>query len=206
MPADDADGPEDPDGTVPLSDELEAWLAAAERPTVGGLIDGFGPRSFAVAFVVLLAFPALPLPTGGVSHVFEAIAMLLALELIAGRAEVWVPERWRDKELRGLSGRAGSALVRRIRWLERFARPRLGPFLDLRASRRVFGLVVFGLSLAAFLAPPFSGLDTLPALGVVVLSVGVLVHDVVFVVVGAAIGALGVAVIIGIGRAITRLF
>ena len=31
----------------------------------------------AVSFVVLLAFPALPLPTGGLSHVLEVAAMLL---------------------------------------------------------------------------------------------------------------------------------
>lgn len=205
MPAHEADDPDDADADRLLSDELESWMTAEERRTVGTLVDSFGSRSFAVAFVVLLAFPALPIPTGGVSHVFEAVAMLLALELIAGRSEVWVPARWRDKELRGMSGAAGRALVRRIRWVERFARPRLGPLLDLRVFRRLFGAVVFGLSLAAFLAPPFSGLDTLPALGVVVLSVGVLVHDAVIVLVGSTIGALGVAVIIGIGRAITRL-
>ena len=68
-------------------------------------------------------------------------------------------------------------MVKRIRGLERFARPRLGAVLDLRTVRRVFGVIVFGLSLAAFVTPPFSGLDTLPALGVVVMSVGVLMHD-----------------------------
>jgi len=38
----------------------------------------------------------------------------------------------------------------------------------------VFGLLVLGGSAGAFLAPPFTGLDTLPALGVVLLSLGVL--------------------------------
>ena len=48
-------------------------------------------------FVLLLALrPALP--TGGVTHVFELIAMLLALQLIVGRRHVWLPERWRQRE------------------------------------------------------------------------------------------------------------
>ena len=45
--------------------------------------------------------PALPLPTGGATHVFEVIAVLLALQLIAGREHIWLPERWRRLELAG---------------------------------------------------------------------------------------------------------
>jgi hypothetical protein len=188
-----------------LSDQLEHWFGQGKDRTIGELVDAFGTRSFAVSFVVLMAFPALPLPTGGISHVLELAAMLLAMELVLGRAEVWVPERWRHKRLAGLSGKLGQTLVRRIRGLERFARPRLGAVLDLHVVRRLFGIIVFALSLAAFLAPPFSGLDTLPALGVVVLSVGVLLHDTLLALAGLVLGALGVGLIIGLGHAITRL-
>jgi hypothetical protein len=188
-----------------LSDQLERWFGQGRDRTIGELIDSFGPRSFAVSFVVLMAFPALPLPTGGISHILEAATMLLAVELVAGRSEVWVPARWRDKPLAGLSGKMGRALVRRVRWLERFARPRLSTVLDLRTVTRLFGVIVFGLALSAFVAPPFSGLDTLPALGVVVLSVGVLLHDTVLALAGVVIGALGVGLIVGLGHAITRL-
>ncbi len=41
-------------------------------------------------------------------------------------------------------------------------------------------------------APPFSGLDTPPSLGVVLLSLGVLLEDFLVVVVAVAIGAAGV--------------
>ena len=104
--------------------------------------------------------------------------MLLALELVVGRSEVWVPDTVAGQGApRPLRQRRAGPSCKRLRGLERFARPRLGAVLDLRTVRRLFGVVVFGLSLAAFVAPPFSGLDTLPALGVVVLSVGVLLHD-----------------------------
>jgi hypothetical protein len=189
-----------------LSDQLEQWFADDDSRTIGDLVHGFGPRSFAVSFVVLMAFPALPLPTGGVSHALEAAAMLLALQLIAGRSEVWLPARWRGKPLRGLSGKLGRTLVRRIRWIERWARPRFGAVLELGVVRRLIGIVVFGFALAAFLAPPFSGLDTLPSLGVVVLSVGVLLHDMVVALAGVLIGALGVVLIIGLGHAVVSLF
>jgi hypothetical protein len=188
-----------------LSDELDQWFAKGEDRTIGELVDAFGPRSFAVSFVVLMAFPALPLPTGGVSHVVELATMLLALELVAGRQEVWLPERWRRRSLAGLSGRLGRGLVGRVRWIESYARPRLAHVFDLALVQRSIGVVVFAFGLAAFLAPPFSGLDTLPAMGVVVLSVGVLLRDVAAALAGGLVGIIGIAVIIGIGHAITRL-
>jgi len=188
-----------------LSDQLEKFFGDGPNRTIGELVERFGEGSFAVFFVVLMAFPALPLPTGGLSHLLEAATMLLALELVFGRSAVWVPARWRGKELAGLSGKLGQTLVKRVRGLERFARPRFGHVLDLGPARRLFGILVFGLALAAFIAPPFSGLDTLPALGVVVLSVGVLLHDSLLALVGLAVGAIGVVVIIGLGHAITRL-
>jgi hypothetical protein len=203
-PGPDPSSPTDPTSER-LSDQLEHWFGQGKDRTIGELIDDFGTRSFAVSFVVLMAFPALPLPTGGISHVLELATMLVALELVIGRPEVWVPNRWRHKRLAGLSGKTGSALVKRIRGLERFARPRLGAVLDLPMTRRLFGVIVLGLSLTAFIAPPFSGLDTLPALGVVVLSVGVLLHDTVLALVGLALGAGGIGLIIGLGHAALRL-
>jgi len=150
-----------------------------------------------------MAVPALPLPTGGVTHVFEVVTMLLALELIAGRRTIWLPERWRRLELGGESGtRFADVLVRRIRTLERFSRPRLQGLLRRRPTRVIFGLVVFVLSLVAFLAPPFSGLDTVPALGVVLVSLGVLLEDFVIAVIGVVIGAIGVLLVIALGSVV----
>src|SRR3954454_2365698 len=91
--------PEEDAGAV--SGELAGWLERPGSHTIGDLVDLFGPKSFALLFVLLLGLPALPLPTGGATHVFELIAMLLALELIAGRAAVWLPARWNRIELAG---------------------------------------------------------------------------------------------------------
>src|SRR2546423_10485483 len=89
---------------VKISVELEDWFESDRKKTIGDLVETFGPRSFAILFVVLMALPALPLPTGAVSHVLEILTMLLALELVVGRTEVWIPDRFRDRELKGLSG------------------------------------------------------------------------------------------------------
>jgi hypothetical protein len=185
-----------------VSDELQSWLASHEEKTLGGLIELFGERSFAILFILLLGVPALPLPTGGATHVFEVIAVLLALELIAGRENIWLPERWRRLELGGdRQQRFIEVLMKVIRRLEVLSRPRLRFIFGHRVSNIAFGLIVIAGSLGAFLAPPFTGLDTLPALGVVLLSLGVLLEDVLIVVVALVIGAAGIALDVVLGGA-----
>ncbi len=185
-----------------VSDELERWLGGEHEKTLGGLIDLFEEKSFALLFVLLLGVPALPLPTGGATHVFEIIAVLLALELIAGRAEIWLPRRWRALELAGdKQQRFIAALMKAIRWLERFSRPRLRFLFNHRLSNIIFGLLVVGGSLSAFLAPPFTGLDTLPSLGVVLLSLGMLLEDFLVVLVALLIGVAGVTLEVVLGSA-----
>jgi hypothetical protein len=185
-----------------VSDSLEGWLQGDSDKTLGSLVELFEEKSFAILFVVLLGVPALPLPTGGVTHVFEIIAVLLALQLIVGRDEIWLPERWRKIEIAGPKQQKFIAgLMRLIRRLERFSRPRLTFLFDHRLSTIVFGLLVLAGTLGAFLAPPFTGLDTLPSLGVVLLSLGVLLEDFFIVVVGLVVGCAGVLLELVLGRA-----
>jgi hypothetical protein len=189
--------------TMRVSDELELWLHGESDKTLGGLIDVFEKRAFAIVFVVLMGVPALPAPTGGATHVFEVIALLLALELIAGRDQIWLPRRWRARKI-NTDGRFITALLKAIRRLERMSRPRLRFLFGHRLSNAAFGLAVAGGCIAAFLAPPFTGLDTLPALGVVLLSLGVLLEDFLLVALGLVVGVAGVVLEIAIGGAALR--
>jgi hypothetical protein len=185
-----------------FSDQLEDWLRGDGDKTLGNLVELFGEKSFAILFVLLLGPSALPLPTGGATNVFEIIAILLALELVFGAKEIWLPQRWRRLELAGdKQQRFFHTLLRMIRWFEHFSRPRLRFLFERRLSPVVFGLLVIAGSLGSFLAPPFSGLDTLPSLGVVLLSLGVLLEDALLALVGLAIAAAGVLLIVLLGRA-----
>jgi hypothetical protein len=197
------EGPEPEEEQV--SEQLERWLTGDAPKTLGGLIEVFGERSFAIVFALLMALPALPLPTGGATHVLEVITILLALELIAGRRSIWLPERFKRLELGGGSrAKFINKLLGLIRRLERFSRPRGARLFEYRLSGIVFGLVVLALTVAAFFAPPFSGLDTLPSLGVVLLALGVLLTDIVLAAAGTAIGAVGVVVMIGFSSLVVK--
>jgi hypothetical protein len=188
-----------------VGDELQRWLDSDRDKTLSSLFELFEQKGFAILFVLLLGIPALPLPTGGVTHVFEIVAVLLALQLIIGRDEIWLPKRWRKLQVAGgKQQRFINALMKMIRWLERFSRPRLPFLFGHRLSNTVFGVIVIAGSVAAFLAPPFSGLDTLPSLGVVLLSLGVLLEDFVVVVVALVVGVAGVALEVVLGRAVVN--
>lgn len=185
-----------------LSDQLEQWLTGDTDKTLGSLVHTFGEKSFAILFVLLLAVPALPLPTGGVTHVFELIAALIAVELIAGRREVWLPQRWRAVEVAGArQQRFIARLMRLIRRLERYSRPRMRSIFHRRLTDVLFGLLAILGTAGAFLAPPFTGLDTLPALGVVVLALGVLLEDALAAFVGILLTATGIALELALGAA-----
>jgi len=57
---------------------------------------------------------------------------------------------------------------------------------------------------AAFVAPPFSGLDTAPSLGVVIVCLGIIFSDLIIVSLGLLVGASGIALVILLGSVAWR--
>ncbi|HUK94445.1 MAG TPA: exopolysaccharide biosynthesis protein [Gaiellaceae bacterium] len=189
-----------------FSDELERWLRSDEPKTLGAMTEVFGERSFAVAILVLMFVPALPLPTAGVSHVFELITVVLAAQMVLGRKMVWLPERWRHRKLgEATTEKAIPFIVRRIRQVERFSRPRAAWLFALGLVDRLLGLVLIVFAVSAALAPPFSGLDTFPALGAVLVALALILEDAVVLALGLLVGTGGVVLIFTIGAAVVRL-
>ena len=175
-----------------FSDQLESWLTSDGAKTIGSLSEVFAAKAFAVTILMLMFLPALPLPTGGISHVVEIITVLLALELIIGRRTLWMPKKFADRNLgQSMTGKAVPFMVRRIRFFERYSKPRGTALYANRVFLSFTGLLVALLSIGAALAPPFSGLDTLPALGVVVIALSMILEDLAIYLVGTLIGAGG---------------
>lgn len=196
---------------VPFSDEMEAWLKSKQPKTIAGLITVSGEKSFALIFLVLMAIPALPIPTGGITHIFEIIVALLCLELIIGRQTIWLPQKWLHRPLgKNITTRGLPYLIRKIRWLEKYSRPRFRDLLNHRHYLRFVGVTVLALTVGAFFSPPFSGLDTLPAIGVVGISLGLILEDVAVYIAGLVIGVAGIGIEIFLGAAavetVKRLF
>ena len=188
-----------------FSDELEEWLRGDAPKTVGALGHAFEERGFAVTILLLMFVPALPLPTGGITHVFELITVVLALQMVLGRRTIWLPRRFKERELgTSITEKAVPFISRRIRWFERFSKPRLAGLFDQRWFIRVVGLVIIVFTVGAAVAPPFSGLDTLPALGVVMICLSIILGDVIVLGAGVLIGTGGILLIITIGAALAH--
>lgn len=194
-----------------FSKSLRHWLKTSKNQTLAELIKVTAEKSFAIIFLLMMALPALPIPTGGVTHVTELITLLGALQLIVGRRTIWLPKRWLKVDVgKFMTGKAVSKLISVIEWFERKSRRRWSGFLVQRPVVSFTGVFITIFTIAAFVAVPFSGLDTLPALGVVVMSLGLILEDTLIWVIGIAVGSVGIGVEIAAGTALysglTHLF
>jgi hypothetical protein len=189
-----------------FSDELENWLGTDDPKTLGGIGSVFAEKSFAVTILLLMILPALPLPTGGITHIFEVITVLLAAQMVIGRRMIWLPERWQKRELGdAVTGKAIPVIVRWVRRVERISRPRWAWLFGERWMLRLLGLVLMAFAIGAALAPPFSGLDTFPAAGAVVVSLAIILEDVIVLAIGTVIGVGGIVLILTVGAALVEL-
>lgn len=192
--------------TTELSGRLESWLRSDGAKTVGALERDFGEKSFAAAVLLLMFVPALPLPTGGISHVFEALTILIGAQMVLGRSTIWLPARWRAHELGpATTERAIPFILRWVRRAERVSRPRGVRLFAQSWATRALGLVIMVFAAAAALAPPFSGLDTLPAMGAVAIALAILFQDVALLALGIVLGTGGIALIAAAGAALVHL-
>lgn len=186
----------------PFSHKLEAWLKNKKPKTLTSLDGVFGEKSFAITILLLMFIPALPLPTGGITHIFEIITLLLALEILVGRRTIWLPSRWKNMKLGAVIERQAIPMIlRRIRWFEKHSSQKFNRIFRLPLFMRLNALVIIVFTVASFMAPPFSGLDTLPALGVVLLCLSVILEDAKILILGYTSGVAGTAIVVAAGAA-----
>ena len=177
----------------PLSGILEDLLREDESVTVGEITDRVARRGFGL-FVIVLALPTLiPVLPPGTAATIGLLYMILGVQMLVGLDRPWLPRRARDYRL---SNRAVGSLRTRgvplLRRIERFSRPR-AMMLDERWALRFVAVVVFVLGVVLFSPLPF--LNTLPALAALILGIGLLNRDGVFLLVGLLLATLVVIII-----------
>jgi hypothetical protein len=164
-----------------LSVELQRFFLGAEcveaqKITPNGILEVVGERAFGFLFVVLSVPAALPIPTRVYAAFFGIVILLLAIQLIAGAEQPWLPKKIRTQ---GLNREAVQSVIRKgLPWLQRvetIARPRLTPVCTSRIGRSVIG---WAIALAAIsIALPISLPNALPAAGIFVTGFGLLDDD-----------------------------
>jgi hypothetical protein len=189
-----------------FSDALEQWLEADAPKSLGALGEVFAEKSFAVAIVVLMLASATPIPTGGIALVFQIMAAVLAAQMVLGRQTIWLPKRWRQRELGVMiTGKAIPFIVRRVRWLEKHSRPRWVALFHQHLFIRLVALSLIAFAVASALAPPLTGLEVLPSMGAVTIALAIILEDVVVLAIGVLIGTGGIVLFVSVGAALIRI-
>ncbi|MGF1491923.1 MAG: exopolysaccharide biosynthesis protein [Microcoleaceae cyanobacterium] len=176
-----------------LSAELQNYFFAEDCPkevTLASVLDLAGERVFGFLFVLLSLPSALPIPAPGYSIPFGILMLLLAVQLIVGRQQPWLPQSWLDRPiaLTTVQGfiKSGIPLLRKI---ELFSRPRLTPICTSVLGRIIIGCAIALMSLSMMV--PIPGTNTLPAFGIFVTGFGLLDDDGAVSLAGLVICALG---------------
>lgn len=169
-----------------VSAVLEHLLATDKDITVGEIFERVAGRGYGLLMIVLGLPMLIPILPPGASTIVGPIYMLLAVQLVVGFGRPWLP-RWLRR--RQLSQRSVEAFRRRgiplVRRLDRFSRRRFG-VLNNPLMTRLAAVVIFTMGLILLSPAPF--LNTLPALAVMIIGVGLLNDDGVFLAIGIFLG------------------
>jgi hypothetical protein len=149
--------------------------------TLGELIERIGEQGLLI-FCMLLTLPFLfPVSIPGVSTVFGLAILLVGISVTANRV-LWLPARLKSRQIATerlipVLKRGADVLTR----FQRFVRPRLSVLTQTAAINRLNGLMLV-LAALLLMVPlwlvPFS--NTLPALAILFLAIGMLQRDGVF--------------------------
>lgn len=185
----------------PLSAVLLDELTEDETVTLGELRDRLARRGFGL-LMILLALPTLiPVLPPGSAAAIGLLYILLSLQMLFGKDEPWLPKRLSRYRL---STRTIAALRTRgipfLRRVERFSRPR-PLLLDERIVSRGVAFIVLVLGIVLLSPLPF--LNTLPALAVLLMGIGLLNRDGVFIAAGLLLTAV---VLLAIGFGLGTLY
>ncbi len=187
------------EGTHPTrtSELLRAFAHSLtnDRVTLADIVAGLGDRGLGVLIAIFALPNILPsaVPFGnvptGIPPLIFAIQLALGVDhlILPGfLARRTVGTQW----LRALAPRVASVLS----WFERLLTPRMEWVTDPRAER-IIGIIAIVLAMVSTLPIPFG--HNLPALGLVLIGLGLIERDGLAILTGAAIGMAG-AILLGL--------
>ncbi|MGB0564433.1 MAG: exopolysaccharide biosynthesis protein [Spirulinaceae cyanobacterium] len=180
-----------------LSVELNRYLFAEERDakvSLRNILALAGERGFGFLFVILSLPSALPVPAPGYSIPFGILLFILAMQFIVGaqRPLLGGLGDWSVKtELAQKFATGGIPWLKR---LEQIAKPRWVFICKHLPGRALIGGAIALMSVSMMI--PIPGTNTLPAMGIFLIGLGLFEDDGIICTVGAAFcGAIAAAMI-----------
>jgi hypothetical protein len=165
----------------PLGEKIETIIERlpAEDVTLAEIMDIVGRDSLLLLTIFLSLIFLVPVSIPGVSTVFGTGILLIGVTRLLAR-KLWLPERIANRKISAEKLRAG--FQRALAWfyrLEKISRPHRLPGLTSEGAMSVVNNLSFILAAILLMAPfgfiPFS--NTLPALALIFLAVGLMQKD-----------------------------
>jgi hypothetical protein len=170
-----------------------AQSLTSDRVSVAEIASALGGRGLGVLMAVF-ALPnilSLPIPFGNVA--IGLPALIFAVQLTLGFERLMLPKAIAQHSISSdLLKTMAPRIAGILSWFEGLLRPRF-PLIAGPHTERVFGLICVGLAVIAMLPIPFG--HNLPALGLVLIGLGLIERDGLAILGGAVIGIAGVALL-----------
>ena len=165
--------------------------ASKRGPSIGELCEAVGEKGFGLLLVILSLPSALPLPAPGYSTPLGIALALIALQMLAGRQSLWLPGKLHGLRIQPkLAGKMVSAASRFLRAIERWIKPRQ---LWIRSRGGQAALAAVVLLMSALMILPIPLTNTLPAMVIFLIGVGLSEEDGLLAILAFVVGLLAVA-------------
>jgi hypothetical protein len=149
-------------------------------------VEGELAEKGSAALICFLCVPFLfPIPIPGISTMFGAAIIALALKIMVGQ-EAKLPEKWAQRIVpKDLFSKVLSKSIRVFQFMEKFTKPRLN-VLALRAGKWLAGIsmIAAAIGLAIPIPPIIPLTNTIPAMAIFFLALGLLDEDGLLIILG----------------------
>jgi hypothetical protein len=145
------------------------------RITIGALMDRLGEAGLGILLIIFALPSFIPTPGLPVGFVSGTVVALIALQVMAGRTTLWMPERLRRTGLpREVLIKGAALLARPIHLVERYLRPR-HPALTGRTARMFLAMPILVLALSIVLPIPLG--NQAPSVALIAFGFGLIERD-----------------------------
>ena len=190
---------------------LTSFLKFDPRQTtkVQGILDIFHENGFALAMILFALPVAIPLPwPPGFTTIIGIPLFVLSIQMILGYSNVVLPKKFRDFQLKNSTLiMLATKSIPTLQFIELRLKPRWG-FAKSVYCEQFIGIISLICSIAIAIPLPFT--NSIPAWGIVIMTLGLLKRDGLVIIVGVLVAVIGVSIaslaMVGTIFAINKLF
>jgi hypothetical protein len=166
-----------------------------DKIRLGDLVRGLGKRSFGPTLLICALPEALPLPVVGVSAFIGMPLVLVSIQLMLGYSAPRFPKWLANRSIKRKDFEKGvNVTLRYLARFEKVIRPRWR-FMTTPIAERCLSILFFLLACVIVLPIPFG--NFLPAIALVIISLGLIEGDGLIIVVGIIAACIVLAIMAG---------